>query len=99
MPKKITLKRFYDEFVSFKQLVLEKFQIVDKRLSMLEAWYRKLEEIEVHVKKIDFLYNAVDSFMGEVQASREERVFIGHRLGDHEKRISLLEQFNKQNKK
>ena len=58
----------------------------------------KLEILEESANKIDLLYNAVDSFMGDIRDSREERIFINKRLDKHENRISYLEEFARKNK-
>lgn len=40
------------------------------------------------------LYEKLDEILGEVQASREEGVVIGHRLSAHEDRITNLEELH-----
>lgn len=40
------------------------------------------------------LYEKLDEILIEVQASREERVVIGHRLSNHEDRVTALEEIH-----
>ena len=50
-----------------------------------------LKVLKEKAARTDKLYDALDSFMGEVKTDREERVFVGKRLDNHEGRIYKLE--------
>ncbi|MBU0649693.1 hypothetical protein KJ605_01295 [Patescibacteria group bacterium] len=51
----------------------------------------KIDEIDKRTEFLPKLYDAVDKFMKEIMESRQERVFINHRLKDHEERLVHLE--------
>ena len=57
----------------------------------LELMHEDIKVLKEKAARTDKLYDILDSFMGEVKASREERVFVGKRLDSCENRVYKLE--------
>lgn len=89
-------------FQNFQAFVVNKFIEYDERFNKIEAGLashsvqilnltEKVDRIDERTAFLPKLYSAVDAFMKEIQESRQERVFINQRIGDHEDRIVALE--------
>jgi len=50
-----------------------------------------LEVIDIRTVSYPKLYDNVDKLVGEIVENRQERVFIAHKLQDHERRLIKLE--------
>jgi hypothetical protein len=75
-------------FKVFETFVTKKLNEHDIRLDRVEDKLNLIDERTAYLPK---LYDAVDAFMKEILESREDKVFLGHRVDDHEKRILVLE--------
>lgn len=73
------IKGFKQEFLAFKWEVDKKIESVKEELGAMMTKFKN--EILSHI----------DPVMKELATSREERTILGHRVDDHEKRISHLE--------
>ncbi len=81
--------------------LLEHSRILDQhsdKLDVIPLILQKIDSLEILTQRLDErtarlpkLYDAVDAFMGEIKASREERGFMGTQLSRHEERITNLE--------
>jgi hypothetical protein len=52
---------------------------------------QRVEVIDDRTRFLPKLYDNVDKIMGEILENRQERVFMGHTLHDHEERLTNIE--------
>ncbi|MFA6982037.1 MAG: hypothetical protein WC243_03390 [Patescibacteria group bacterium] len=59
--------------------------------SQIQQLMQRVEVIDDRTRFLPKLYDNVDKIMGEILENRQERVFMGHTLHDHEERLTNIE--------
>lgn len=98
MVEEISSTKMYNKLLQHDKKLTEVVARLDKHEDVLADHSIQLQNLTEMVNRIDertaFIpktYDAMDAFMKEIREGREDRVFLAHRVSDHEERLVVVE--------